>query len=62
MNDEATISMPVKQYARCIMALQKLTDVALVVGNGSIDEDEAVILIHAVRAIVGSQGMYDEGD
>ena len=48
--DETTISMPVKQYAECIMALQKLVDIRRVVAY-SMDEEEAMFAVKAIMRI-----------
>ena len=49
MNEE-TIPMPVKQYAECIMALQKLEDVRRIAHQG-ISSGNAIGIVQAIRSI-----------
>ena len=48
---EQMISIPVKQYAEYIMAMQKLIDIALVAGQNSTSGDTAFKIINSIRAI-----------
>lgn len=49
MNEE-TIPMPVKQYAECIMALQKLEDIRRIAHQG-MASGNAIGIVQAIRAI-----------
>ena len=49
MNEE-TIPMPVKQYAECIMALQKLEDIRRIARQG-MSGGNAMGIVQAIRAI-----------
>ena len=51
---EQTIPMPVKQYADCIMAIQKLEDIRRVANQDYSCEEEAGALISSIRAITSN--------
>ena len=49
--DENMIEVPVKLYAKCIMALQKLDDIRKIVAY-SLDEEESMFAVKAIMRIV----------
>lgn len=57
---EQMISIPVKQYADYIMAMQKLIDIALVAGQNSASGDTAFKIVQSIRAICAQP--FSKGD
>ena len=48
---EQMISIPVKQYADYIMAMQKLIDIALVAEQNSASGDTAYKIVNSIRSM-----------
>ena len=53
VQEEETISIPIKQYTEAIMALQKLNDIKGIAHMDWSDEEECVTIIGAIRTITG---------
>lgn len=58
---EQMISIPVKQYADYIMAMQKLIDIALVAGQNTASGDTAFKIVNSIRAMC-KQSFQNEKD
>jgi hypothetical protein len=59
---EQMISIPVKQYADYIMAMQKLIDIALVAGQNTSSGDTAFKIVNSIRAMCKQSFQKDEKD
>ena len=59
---EQMISIPVKQYADYIMAMQKLIDIALVAGQNTTSGDTAFKIVNSIRAMCKQSFQKDEKD
>ena len=59
---EQMISIPVKQYADYIMAMQKLIDIALVASQNTSSGDTAFKIINSIRAMCKQSFQKDEKD
>ena len=56
------ISIPVKQYADYIMAMQKLIDIALVAGQNTTSGDTAFKIVNSIRAMCKQSFQKNEKD
>jgi hypothetical protein len=59
---EQMISIPVKQYADYIMAMQKLIDIALVAEQNSASGDTAFKIVNSIRAMCRQSFQKDKRD
>jgi hypothetical protein len=59
---EQMISIPVKQYADYIMAMQKLIDIALVAEQNSASGDTAYKIVNSIRAMCRQSFQKDKRD
>ena len=57
---EQMISIPVKQYADYIMAMQKLIDIALVAEQNTASGDTAFKIVNSIRAMCKQSFQKDE--
>lgn len=59
---EQMISIPVKQYADYIMAMQKLIDIALVAEQNAASGDTAFKIVNSIRAMCRQSFQKDNRD
>jgi hypothetical protein len=59
---EQMISIPVKQYADYIMAMQKLIDIALVAEQNSASGDTAYKIVNSIRSMCRQSFQKDKRD